>query len=89
MIVRASSKVEASAAKYRASRIALTQLAPYLGKEDDAWGTEFLVLTDKDITGLPMEGWGEGSRSLSWIWTMAEATATGDPDDQPRLTDGA
>ena len=84
-IAQATNKVTAFATKYRVARVALGILAPLLGKED-AWNSEFPILHDDDIKGLPAEGWGEGTRKLSWIWM---SRGVSDPDtDEPQLIDG-
>jgi hypothetical protein len=85
LINQTISKIASSATKYRVARAALKKLAPILGKED-TWDTEFRVLKEDEIQGLPAEGWGEGRRSLSWIWMAAEASVSSE-SDQPRLND--
>jgi hypothetical protein len=86
LINQAVSKISSSAKKYRVAREALIKLAPVLGQES-AWEAEFRVLKEEDIQGLPAEGWGEGRRTLTWIWTTAEASVSNE-SDQPRLIDG-
>jgi hypothetical protein len=85
-IVSAANKIKSCIMKYRVARTALTCLASLLNK-GDTWGIEFQVLKDEDVVGLPVEGWGEGSRMLSWIWIIAGANRS--EMDQPRLTDGS
>lgn len=86
VITQAVNKVTASATKYRIARTALSNLAPLLEKEDK-WSSEFLTLQEDDIKGLPAEGWGEGTRKLSWIW-MSQGVS--DPEkDEPQLIDGS
>ena len=84
-IDNAVKKVKSAAIKYRVARMALTTLAPILGK-DDRWCSELKVLEDDDIRGLPVEGLGEGTRTLSWIWTSAPISS--DEAAEPRMVDG-
>jgi hypothetical protein len=84
-ITQATNKVTAFTTKYRAARTALGNLAPLLNK-GDKWSSEFLLLQDADIKGLPAEGWGEGTRKLSWIW-MSQGVSNAEMDE-PQLIDG-
>ena len=83
-IDNALKKVKTAAIKYRVARMALIALAPILGK--DNWCSEFQVLEDNDIRGLPVEGLGEGTRTLSWIWTSVPISS--DEATEPRMIDG-
>ena len=65
--------------------MALIALAPILSK-DDNWCSEFQVLEDNDIWGLHVEGLGEGTRTLSWIWTSAPISS--DEAAEPQMVDG-
>ena len=84
-IDNAVKKIKTAAIKYRVARIALISLAPILGK-DDNWCSELQVLKDDDIRGLPIEGLGEGTRILSWIWTSAPISS--DEAAEPQMVDG-
>ncbi|KIL55356.1 hypothetical protein M378DRAFT_182256 [Amanita muscaria Koide BX008] len=83
LINQANTKIAASAAKYRVARIALGQLAPILNK-GSSWMSGLCKLRESDIEGLPAEGWGEGWRTLSWIWMIAGITNESSP---PQLID--
>ena len=51
------------------------------------WSMEFRQLNDDDIRALPTEGWGKGTRTLSWIWI---APGVDNPEmNKPQLIDGA
>jgi hypothetical protein len=85
-INKADKKIQACTAKYRAAHSALCVLAQILEK-GNSWNTEFRQLEDDDIKGLPAEGWGEGTRTLSWIWM---ASGVVNPEmNKPQLIDGA
>jgi hypothetical protein len=84
-IDNAVKKIKTAAIKYRVARKALITLAPILGK-DDKWCSELQVLEDGDIRGLPVEGLGEGTRTLSWIWTSAPISS--DEAAEPQMVDG-
>jgi hypothetical protein len=84
-INNAVKKIKTAAIKYRVAHIALNALAPILGK-DNKWCSELQVLKDDDIRGLPVEGLGEGSRTLSWIWTSAPISS--DEAVEPQMVDG-
>ena len=84
-INNAVKKVKSAAFKYRVARMALVTLTPILGK-DDKWRAELQVLEDDDIRGLPVEGLGEGTRTLSWIWTSGPISS--DEAAEPRMVDG-
>lgn len=71
------------ASKYRHACNALSVLALALGKGDD-WALEYQLLHDDDIRPLPYEGLGEGTRTLSWIWTTSGVSE----NDEPQLIDG-
>jgi hypothetical protein len=78
-------KIQTAAIKYRVARSALSALTPILGK-DNKWSSELQVLKDNDIRSLPVEGLGEGSRTLSWIWTSAPVSS--DEAAEPQMVDG-
>ena len=84
-INNAVKKIKTAAVKYRVARRALITLAPILGK-DDNWMSELRVLEDDDIRGLPVEGLGEGTRTLSWIWTSGPISS--DEAAEPQMVDG-
>ena len=84
-ISNAVKKVKTAAIKYRVARKALIALASILGK-DPKWCSELRVLEDDDIRGLPVEGLGEGTRILSWIWTSGPISS--DKDAEPQMVDG-
>ena len=84
-ISNAVKKVKTAAIKYRVARKALITLAPILGK-DDNWCSELRVLEDNDVRGLPVEGLGEGTRTLSWIWTSGPISS--DEAAEPQMVDG-
>jgi hypothetical protein len=84
-ISNAVKKVKTAAIKYRVARKALIALASILGK-DPKWCSELRVLEDDDIRGLPVEGLGEGTRILSWIWTTGPISS--DKDAEPQMVDG-
>ena len=67
-INNAVKKIKTAAVKYCTTHMALTTLAPILGK-DDNWCSKLQVLEDNDIWGLPVVGLAKGTRTLSWIWT--------------------
>ena len=48
---------------------------------------EFQQLKDDHIKSLPAEGWGEGTKTLSWIW-MTPGVANPEMN-KPQLIDGA
>jgi hypothetical protein len=84
-INNAVKKVKNAAIKYCIARTALSTLGPILGK-DNTWCFELQVLKDADIHGLPVEGLGEGTRTLSWIWTSAPFSS--DETAEPQMVDG-
>jgi hypothetical protein len=86
VIDQSNNKIRGAKTKYSMAHTALTHLAPLLNK-DDSWSSEFQELKDSDVQSLPAEGWGEGRRSLSWIW-MVPGVADGTDRSQPQLTDG-
>jgi hypothetical protein len=81
-------KMKAAVEKYRAAYKALKALGMATAKSD-GWKAVLRVLNNEDIRGLPVDGLGEGYRTLSWIW-MAPGVfnTTGNQDDDPRLHDG-
>jgi hypothetical protein len=85
-INKADKKIQACAAKYRAAHSALCVLAEIL-KKGNTWSMEFQQLKDDHIKGLPAEGLGEGTRTLSWIW-MAPGLVNPEMN-KPQLIDGA
>ena len=85
-INNAQKKIQACTTKYRAAHSALRILAEILEK-GDTWSMEFRQLNDDDVSGLPAEGWGEGTRTLSWIW-MAPGVDNSETN-KPQLIDGA
>ena len=84
-INNAVKKIKTAAVKYCVARRALITLTPILGK-DDNWMSELRVLEDDDIRGLPVEGLGEGTRTLSWIWTSGPISS--DEAAEPQMVDG-
>lgn len=57
--------------KYNANRAALELLGEGLGERN--WATVFLPLTDADVKGptsMDVEVWGEGKKTLTWIWKV-------------------
>ena len=84
-INNAVKKIKTAAVKYCVARRALITLAPILGK-DDNWMSKLQVLEDDDIRGLPVEGLGEGTRTLSWIWTSGPISS--DEAAEPQMVDG-
>lgn len=78
-------KVKTAAIKYRVARMALVALAPILGK-DNKWCSDLQDLRDDDIRGLPVEGLGEGTKTLSWIWTTVPISS--DEAAEPQMVDG-
>ena len=84
-ISNAVKKVKTAVVKYRVARMALIALTPILGK-DDKWCSELQVLQDDDIRGLPVDGLGEGTRTLSWIWTSGPISS--DEAAEPQMIDG-
>ena len=64
--------------------MALIALAPILCKDNLC--SEFRVLEENDIWGLPVEGLGEGTRTLSWIWTSVPIPF--DEATEPQMVDG-
>lgn len=85
VISQTQNKVTACATRYRIARNALSRLATSLEK-GTTWNLEFRLLNDGDIQGLPAEGWGEGRRMLSWIWTTQDVSDN--VDNEPQLNDG-
>ena len=84
-INKAEKKIQACTSKYRAAHSALCVLAQILEK-GYSWSTEFQQLKDNHVKGLPAEGWGEGTRTLSWIWMVPGVV---DPEmNKPQLIDG-
>ena len=81
-------KMRAAVEKYRTAYKALDAVGTVMTKAD-GWKSWLKVLNDEDIRGLPVDGLGEGHRTLSWIW-MAPGVldTTRNPDDDPRLHDG-
>ena len=84
LIDQANAKIAATATKYRVAYMALHQLAPILNK-GLSWTSKLRELRESDIVGLPAKGWGEGRRTLSWIWMMTGVT---DETSTPQLVDG-
>jgi hypothetical protein len=85
-INKAEKKIQACTAKYRAAHSALCVLAEILEK-GNTWSMEFQLLKNDHVKGLPAEGLGEGTRSLSWIW-MAPGVVNPEMN-RPQLIDGA
>ena len=85
-IDKAEKKIQACAAKYRAAYSALCVLEQVL-KKGNRWSMQFHQLKDDHIKGLPAEGLGEGTRTLSWIW-MAPGVVNPEMN-KPQLIDGA
>lgn len=67
-IQRVEVKVKGAAAKYRAAREAILNLAETLNVSD--WDKTYPVLKDSDIRGLRPEEFNgsEGRRTVSWVW---------------------
>ena len=84
-INNAVKKVKAATIKYCVARLALVILTPILGK-DNKWCSELQILWDNDIRGLPVEGLGKGTRTLSWIWTSGPISS--DEAAKPQMVDG-
>jgi hypothetical protein len=85
-IDKAEKKIRACTDKYHAAHSALVILAQIMEK-GSSWSVEFQRLEDDHIKGLPADGWGEGTKTLSWIW-MAPGVV--DPEtNKPQLIDGA
>ena len=79
-------KIQACTTKYHAAHSALHILAEILEK-GSTWSMEFQQLNDDDIRALPTDGWGKGTRTLSWIWI---APGVDNPEmNKPQLIDGA
>ena len=87
-INKAEKKIQACTAKYRTAHSALCVLAQILEKGNN-WSLEFQQLKDNHIKGLPIEGWGEGTRTLSWIWMVPGAVNLDSDMNKPQLIDGA
>ena len=84
-INKAQKKIQACTTKYRAAHLALHILAEILEK-GSTWSMEFWQLNDDDVRALPTDGWGEGTRTLSWIWIAPEVD---NPEmNKPQLIDG-
>ena len=85
-INKVEKKIQACTAKYRTAHSALRVLAEIL-KKGNTWSLEFQQLKDDHVKGLPAEGWGEGTRTLSWIWMVPGVV---NPEmNKPQLIDGA
>ncbi|KAF8133031.1 hypothetical protein EV363DRAFT_1397923 [Boletus edulis] len=74
-------RIQRSKVKYRAARGALNALAPILGQV--GWDTTFHVLNDDDVRAAEdpsatLASASEGRRKLSWIYTTAGASDSGD-----------
>lgn len=74
-------RIQRSKAKYRAARAALNMLAPILGQV--GWDATFRVLNDDDVRAAEdpsatLATTSEGRRQLSWIYTTAGASDSGD-----------
>jgi hypothetical protein len=82
------SKMRCAVEKYRAAHAALSALESLIAKSSE-WRNALRDLADEDIRGLPVQGLGEGSRTLSWIW-MAPGVLGDDAnaDADPGLHDG-
>lgn len=78
-------KVNEGALKYRVARAALVKLAPLLGKSH-GWAQALQPLADEDVRGLPVQGLGEGKRTMSWIWTSPGVGSNKGPE-LPGLND--
>lgn len=64
------SRIDAAANRYNDAHKALVKLAPFL--KETGWNSSLRPLARQDIRGLTDLLWGEteGTRKLSWIWTM-------------------
>jgi hypothetical protein len=76
-------KMKAAVEKYRAAYKSLEALGIATAKPD-GWNAALRVLNNR---GLPVDGLGEGYRTLSWI-RMAPGVFDSTADDDPRLHDG-
>ena len=84
-INKTEKKIQACTAKYHTAHSALCILAEIL-KKGNTWSMEFQQLKDDHVKGLPTEGLGEGTRTLSWIW-MAPGVVNPEMN-KPQLIDG-
>ena len=85
-INKAQKKIQACTTKYCAAHSALRILAEILEK-GSTWSMEFQQLNDNDVRAIPTDGWGEGTRTLFWIWI---APGVDNPEmNKPQLIDGA
>ncbi|KAM6489836.1 hypothetical protein JOM56_014648 [Amanita muscaria] len=76
------SKMRGAIEKYRAAHAALSALESLVTKSNE-WRNVLRDLADEDIRGLPVQGLGEGNRTLSWIWMapgVLESGASADAD---------
>ena len=64
-------KNQACTTKYHAAHSALHILTEIM-ENGSTWSMEFWQLNDDDVRALPTDGWGEGTRTLSWIWIAPE-----------------
>ena len=79
-------KNQACTTKYHAAHSALHILAEIM-ENGSTWSMEFRQLNDDDIRALHTDGWGEGTRTLSWI---SIAPVVDNPEmNKPQLIDGA
>ena len=85
-INKAEKKIKACTAKYHSAHSALCVLGQILGK-GNSWRTEFQELKDDHVKSLPAEGWGKGTRAVSWIWMAPGVVNT--EMNRPQLIDGA
>ena len=86
-IDKVEKKIQICTIKYRAAHSALGALAQILEK-GDSWQMEFKQLDNDHIKGLPSEGWGEGTRTLSWIWMTPGVVNPDSELNRPQLIDG-
>ena len=85
VILQNQLKLKAAVDRYRAAFTALSALEPLLNKPAQ-WRHGLKPLLDDNIRGLPVDGLGEGHRTLSWIWMVQGVMGGGDQD--PGLHDG-
>ena len=85
VILQNQLRLKAAVERYRTAFAALCVLEPLLDKPMH-WRHALKPLLDDDIKALPVDGLGEGRRTLSWIWTVMGVMGGGDQD--PGLYDG-
>ncbi|KAG6808347.1 hypothetical protein H0H92_004412 [Tricholoma furcatifolium] len=78
-------RIKAAALKYNDIRGRLVTLS--ISTHYSGWDAVLKVLTDEDLRGLTAdeEGFGEGRRKLSWIWSMSGGDAVEGGEKQEAL----